>query len=60
MQTMPVEQPIGDLYQVVQLCVQVHVYVGFLGRRNVSPSLLLKQSMSPLAAVKKLLFFRQV
>ena len=48
MQTMPVEQATGGLCQAVQLCVQVHVCVGFLGRRNVSPSLLLKQSMSPL------------
>ena len=38
-----------SLCQAVQLCVQVDVCVGFLGRRNVSPSLLLKQSMSPLA-----------
>ena len=51
MQTMPVEQPTGALCQAVQLCVQVHVCVGFLGRRNVSPSLLLKQSMSPLATL---------
>ena len=49
MQTMPVEQPTGGLCQAVQLCVQVHVCVGFLGSRNVSPSLLLKQIMSPLA-----------
>ena len=42
MQTMPVKQPTGGLCQAVQLCVQVHV------SRNVSPSLLLKQSMSPL------------
>ena len=49
MQTTPVEQPTGGLCQAVQLCVQVHVCAGFLGRRNVSPSLLLKQSMSPLA-----------
>ena len=50
MQTMPVEQPTGGLCQAVQLCVQVHgMCVGFLGRINVSPSLLLKQSMSPLA-----------
>ena len=49
MQTTPVEQPIGGLCQAVQLCVQVHVCAGFLDRRNVSPSLLLKQSMSPLA-----------
>ena len=49
MKTIPVEQPPGDLCQAVQLCVQVHVYVGFLGRRNVSPSLPLKQSMSTLA-----------
>ena len=49
MQTMPVEQPTGGLCKTVQLCVQVHVCVGFLGRINVSPSLLLKQSMSPLA-----------
>ena len=41
--------------------MQVHVYVGFLGRRNVSLSLLLKQSMSLLGdAVKELLFLRQV
>ena len=45
----PVEQPTGGLRQAVQLCVQVDVCVGFLGHRNVSPSLLLKQSMSPLA-----------
>ena len=48
-QTTPVEQPTGGLCQAVQLCVQADVCVGFLGRRNVSPSLLLKQSMSPLA-----------
>ena len=29
MQAMPVEQPTGDLCQAVQLCVQVHVCVGF-------------------------------
>ena len=40
--------------------MQVDVCAGFLGRRNVSPSLLLKQSMSPLDAVKDLLFLRQV
>ena len=49
MQTMPVEQPTGGLCQAVQLCVQVHVCVGFLRSKNVSPSLLLKQIMSPLA-----------
>ena len=48
-QTTPVKQPTGGLYQAVQLCVEVHVCVDFLGRRNVSPSLLLKQSMLPLA-----------
>ena len=48
-QTTPVEQPTGGLCQAVQLCVQVDVCVGFLGGRNVSPPLLLKQSMSPLA-----------
>ena len=48
-QTTQVEQPTGGLCQAVQLCAQVHVLVSFLGRRNVSPSRLLKQSMSPLA-----------
>ena len=49
MQTTPAEEPIGGLCQAVQLCVQVHVCAGFLGCRNVSPSQLMKQSMSPLA-----------
>ena len=49
MQTKPVESPTGVLCQAVQLCVQVHELVSFLGRRNVSPSRLLKRSMSPLA-----------
>ena len=48
-QTTPVKQPTGGLCQTVQLCVQVHVCVGFPGRRNVLPSLLLKQSMLLLA-----------
>ena len=43
------KQPTGGLCQAVQLCVQVHVCIGFLGGRNVSPSLLRKQSMLPLA-----------
>ena len=43
----------GGLCQAVQLCVQVDVCVGFLGRRNVSPFLLLKHSMSSLATQRK-------
>ena len=39
--------------------MQVHVYVGFLGRRNASPSLLLKL-VALGDAVKELLFLRQV
>ena len=35
-------QPTGDLCQAEQLCVEVHVFVGFRGRRNVSPFLRLK------------------
>ena len=31
------------------MCAGAYMCVGFLGRRNVSPSLLLKQSMLPLA-----------
>ena len=44
-----VKQPTGGLCQAEQLCVGVHLCVGFLGRRNVAPSLLLKQSMLLLA-----------
>ena len=35
-QLTPVKQPTGDLCLVEPLCADEHVYVGFLGRRNVS------------------------
>ena len=36
-QTTPVRQPTEDPYQAEQLCVVVHVCVGFPGRGNVAP-----------------------
>ena len=47
-QTTPVKRPTGDLCLVKQLCVEKHVYVGFLGRRNVSYFRRLKQNTLPL------------
>ena len=48
-QTTPVKQPTGGLCQAEQLCVKVHVCVGFPGRRNVSPVLHLRQNILLLA-----------
>ena len=61
MQTTPVKQPTGCLCQAEQLFMEVHVCVGFSGRRNVSPFLRLKQPMLLQGdAVKELLFVSQV
>ena len=47
MQTTLVKQPIGGLCQAEQLCVQVHMCVGFQERSNALPFQHLKQNMSP-------------
>ena len=52
-QTTPVQQPTGGrLCLADQSCVEVNVYVGFPGRRNVSHVRLLKQSTLPLKTIR--------
>ena len=59
-QTTPVKQSTGGLCQAEHLYGEVHVCVGFPGRRNVSPFLRLKQYVALGDTVKELLFSRKV
>ena len=61
MQTMPVEQPTGGLCQAVQLCVQVHVCVGFARTQKcVTLSTSETEYVALGDAGKELFFLRQV